>query len=158
MFTADQIKELQVSAEQLHCNIYAFLEDGVWMHSVKGCPYPTERAICIYYSANHYEFLRCRAGIVRMAEMTLKPNHDSDVVEVFDLSDNKNYGHISIERKDKEQELIVQNATGTEEKDTKQKITQVLIERKDKEQHLMVQNATGAEEKDTKQKSTRVLI
>jgi hypothetical protein len=141
----------EVSTEQLHCNIYAFLEDGVWMHSVKGCPYPTKRAICIYYSANHYEFVQCRAGIVRMAEMTLNPNYDSDVVEVFDLS----CGQISIERKDKEQELMVQNATGTEEKDTKQKSTRVLIERKDKEQELMVQNATGTEERDTKQKSTR---
>jgi hypothetical protein len=118
---------------------------------VKGCPYPTKRAICIYYSANHYEFVQCRAGIVRMAEMTLNPNYDSDVVEVFDLS----CGQISIERKDKEQELMVQNATGTEEKDTKQKSTRVLIERKDKEQELMVQNATGTEERDTKQKSTR---
>ena len=51
--------------------------------------------------------------------MTLNPNYDSDVVEVFDLS----CGQISIERKDKEQELMVQNATGTEERDTKQKST-----------------------------------
>jgi hypothetical protein len=149
----------EVSAEQLHCNIYAFLEDGVRMHSMKGCPYPTARAICIYYSANHYEFLRCHAGIIRMAEMTLNPNYDSDVVEVFDLSDNKNYGQVSIEWEDNEQELMVQNTTGTEEKgvkDTKQKSTRVSIEREDKEQELMVQNATGTEEKgvkDTKQKS-----
>jgi hypothetical protein len=52
-----------------------------------------------------------------MAEMTLNPNYDSDVAEVFDLSDNKNYGQVSIERKDKEhQELMEQNATGAEEK------------------------------------------